>query len=169
MISIAGLHEGKFARSFATFGVERRGAPVAAFVMIGKKEEMTRSQIYTPDHVVVLDSHVTRSVKVADGLKENGTLTINTARSQREILKEIKPNVERLEIGVLDATSIAQKTLGKPITNTVMLGAFARITKIVSIESILIAIDSQFKGELADKNRKAAKLGFEKIMTEKFP
>ncbi len=169
MISIAGLYEGQFVRSFATFGVERRGAPVAAFVMIGRNEEMTRSQIYTPDHVVVLDSHLTRSVKVADGLKDNGTLTVNTARSPHEILNEIKPQAQKLEVGVLDATSIAWETLGKPITNTVMLGAFVRVTKIVSLESMLKAIDSQFKEELSEKNLKAAKLGFEKVMTEKFP
>lgn len=169
MISIAGLYEGKFARSFATFGVERRGAPVAAFVMIGRKEEMTRSQIYTPDHVVVLDWHLTKSVKVVDGLKDNGTLTVNTARSPSEIADEVKPKTKKVEVGVLDATSIAQETLGKPITNTVMLGAFARVTKVVSLESMLKAIDSQFKEGLSEKNTKAARLGFERVVTEKFP
>lgn len=79
-----------------------------------------------------------------------------------------RPKVEQIDVGVVDATSIAQKLLGKPIMNTTMLGAFTRVTGIVALKSMLKAIESRFEGELVKKNLNAAKLGYDKVKIETF-
>lgn len=168
IVSIAAFYEGMFSRSFATFGTERRGSPVASFVMIGKKDEMTRSKVYKPDHVIVLDPHLPKFINVTDGIKERGTLTLNTTKSPKEVLDVTRPKVEQLKVGVVDATSIALEVLGRPITNTIMLGAFTRVTGIVALKSMLKAIESRFEGELVEKNLNAAKLGYDKVKFETF-
>jgi len=167
MISISAFYDGMFSRAFATFGVERRGSPVTSFVMIGEKDKMTRSKIYNPDHIIVLDHYLPKFINVVEGIKKNGTLTINTTKSQQDVLKKIIKEV-KIKLGVVDATLIAQKVLGRPITNTTMLGAFVKVSEVVSFKSILKAIESRFHGEMLEKNLKAATLGYEKVKIKTF-
>ena len=167
MISISAFYDGMFSRAFATFGVERRGSPVTSFVMIGEKDKMTRSKIYNPDHIIVLDHYLPKFINVIEGIKKNGTLTINTTKSQQDVLKKIIKEV-KIKLGVVDATLIAQKVLGRPITNTTMLGAFVKVSEVVSFKSILKAIESRFHGEMLEKNLKAATLGYEKVKIKTF-
>lgn len=163
ILSIAAFYEGMFSRSFATFGVERRGSPVTSFVMIGEKDEMTRSKIYYPNHIIVLDPHLPKYLNVVDGIKENGTLTMNTVDSQEEVFNKIKIESKKLKLGVVDATSIAQEVLGRPITNTSMLGAFIKVSEVISLDSMLNSIKSRFQGDILENNLKATKTGFEKV------
>lgn len=167
MISISAFYDGMFSRAFATFGVERRGSPVTSFVMIGEKDKMTRSKIYNPDHIIVLDHYLPKFINVVEGIKKNGTLTINTTKSQQDVLKKIIKEV-KIKLGVVDATLIAQKVLGRPITNTTMLGAFVKVSEVVSFKSILKAIESRFHGEMLEKNLKAAMLGYKKVKIKTF-
>ncbi|MDI6851834.1 MAG: 2-oxoacid:acceptor oxidoreductase family protein, partial [bacterium] len=57
IIADAAFKVGKYAQSFPQFGVERRGAPVVAFTRIAEKEDElpVRSNIYEPDHLIILD------------------------------------------------------------------------------------------------------------------
>lgn len=168
MISTAGFYDGMFSRSFATFGVERRGSPVESYVAMGDKNEMTRSKVYNPDHIIVLDPHLIKFIEVADEIKERVTLTVNTTKSAHEVLNETGASLKKLKVGVIDATSIALETLERPITNTVMLGAFTQVTETVSLGSMLKAIESQFRGDLLEKNLKAAKIGYDRVKIETF-
>jgi pyruvate ferredoxin oxidoreductase gamma subunit len=66
-------------------------------------------------------------------------------------------------MALVDATSIAIKNLGVPITNTTMLGALAKSTGIVSLDSVKKVIEKRF-GKLAEKNINAAKLAYEQTV-----
>jgi len=140
---------------------------VTSFVMIGEKDKMTRSKIYNPDHIIVLDHYLPKFINVVEGIKKNGTLTINITKSQQDVLKKIINEV-RIKLGIVDATLIAQKVLGRPITNTAMLGAFVKVSEVVSFKSILKAIESRFRGEMLEKNLKAAMLGYKKVKIKTF-
>ncbi|MEM3703515.1 MAG: 2-oxoacid:acceptor oxidoreductase family protein [Candidatus Bathyarchaeia archaeon] len=168
IISIAGFYDGMFSRSFATFGVERRGSPVESYVMMGDKNEMTRSKVYNPDHIVVMDPHLVKFIKGTNANKELVTITANTIRPPQEILNNIGAGFKTIKVGVIDATSTALEALGRPITNTVMLGAFTKVAEVISLESLLRAIESQFKGDLLEKNLKAAELGYNRVKIENF-
>ena len=114
LLARAAFKDGKYSQAFPYFGVERRGAPVQAFCRIDDRFIRMRQNVYEPDCVIVLDSTLLDVVDVEQGLKENGLVVLNTRK-----------RVDRKNVKTIDATSIALETLGRPIVNTVMLGAFA--------------------------------------------
>ncbi len=161
LLAQAAFLEGKDVQAFPYFGVERRGAPVTAFTKIDDKPVRIKSQIYEPDYVVVLDASLLKAVDVTQGLKDGGVVLINTDRKPGNI-KGVKGR-----IATVDATTIAVKHgLGSkeaPIVNTAVLGAFAKATGIVKIDSI---VDSILESAPAKKkeNAEAAKEAFEKVI-----
>ncbi len=139
VLAAAVFKEGKYVQSFPTFGVERRGAPVMAFTRIDDKPIRIRCQIYEPDHIVVLDPTLLEAVDVTAGLKEGGWILVNSEQDPAAFNLPAK-----YRVATVDANSIAIKyRLGPksaPIVNTAILGAFVRITDIVSLEAIAEAV-----------------------------
>jgi pyruvate ferredoxin oxidoreductase gamma subunit len=154
LLAEAAFLEGKYSQAFPSFGAERRGAPVLAFTRIDNKPIRIRTQVYEPNHVVVLDPTLIEAVNVASGLKRGGTIVINSREHHR---------FNDAKVAFLDATSTAIEALGVPITNTVMLGALVKVTKIVSLDSMVEAVKSTFEGKLAEKNVAAVKLAYERV------
>lgn len=152
ILAEAAFLEGKYVQAFPFFGVERRGAPVTAFTRIDEKPIRIKTQIYEPDIVVVLDPSLLETVDVTAGLKEEGIVIINTEKSKDEILEKLKKKPKKLAL--VDATTIALETLGLPITNTAILGAVAKATGLVNIESVEKAIKDTFSGELGRRMQK---------------
>ncbi len=150
LLATAAFLEGNHSQSIPMYGTERRGAPVTAFVRIGEKNQMVRSLIHEPDYVVVLDPLLRKSVNIAEGLKDDGILILNSAVPPEEV-ELLKP----YKVATVDATAIAMKTIGRPITNTAILGAFAKATGEIKLESILDAVRSHWTGRLAEVNVKA--------------
>ena len=149
LLAQAAINEGKFAQAFPSFGPERRGAPVLAFVRIDSKEPIRiRAEITEPDVVVVLDPNLLRIVNVTSGLKEKGTLILNTQRSFQDIESELGA---KWQLATIDATKIAQELLGVPIVNTTMIGALLRATGVVKMESLLEPLRHRFS-RLAERN-----------------
>ena len=152
LVAQAAISEGKYAHAFPSFGPERRGAPVLAFVRISSQEPIRiRAEIAQPDIVVVLDPGLLRIVDVTSGLKQNGVLVINTRKSFQDVEAELKV---KCKLAKVDATSIAREILGLPITNTTMVGALVRATGVVELESLFEPLRHRF-GRLAEKNIKA--------------
>jgi 2-oxoisovalerate ferredoxin oxidoreductase gamma subunit len=139
VLAAAVFKEGKYVQSFPAFGVERRGAPVTAFTRIDDKPIRVRCQIYQPDHIVVLDPTLLEAVDVTDGLKEGGWILINSEQDPAAFNLPTK-----YRVATVDASSIAIKyKLGPksaPIVNTAILGAFAKVTGLVSLEALAEAV-----------------------------
>ena len=154
ILAKAAFEDGKYSQAFPFFSVERRGAPVMAFTRIDDSPVRRRYQVYNPDYVVVLDDGLVDVVDVFSGLKENGLVVVNTA---------VDFNSGDFEVHTIDATGIALKTLGRPIVNTVMLGAFAGVTGLVSIDSLIKIIRETFPGKIGDKNAEAARIAYEEM------
>lgn len=125
----AAVMEGKYGNSIPFFGFERQGAPVTSFVRLDDKPIRPKNQVYHPNCVIILEPSVMNAVNVFDGLKEDSFLILNTKLAAGEI--KVTDAVKT--IAYLDATQIALDILGKPITNTVMLGAFIKATGWVSL------------------------------------
>jgi pyruvate ferredoxin oxidoreductase gamma subunit len=159
LLALAAIEEGKFAQGFPAFGPERRGAPVLAFNRVNDRQIKVRSGIYNPDVVVVLDSSLVKLVNVVEGLKPDGILIVNTTHSTKEIKEQLKfPG----KVFTVDATHIAREELGTPITNTTMLGALVKATKVIKLESLKGPLEHRF-GKIAQKNIKACKRAFEEL------
>ncbi len=155
ILAKAAFEDGKYCQAFPFFGAERKGAPVMAFTRIADKPIRRRYQVYNPDYVIVLDDTLLEAVDVLSGLKEGGKVVINTKNDV-----DLGENVELLSI---DASGIALDTLGVPIVNTVMLGAFAKVTGEVTLDSIVDITKETFPGKIGEKNAEATKIAYEKV------
>ena len=158
LLAQAAISEGKYAQAFPSFGPERRGAPVLAFVRISSQEPIRiRAEISRPDAVVVLDPGLLSIVNVTSGLKDNGILVINTKKSFKEIETQFKT---KCKLAKVDATAIAREVLGVPITNTTMVGALVKAVGVVELESVVEPLKNRF-GRLAERNINAMKRAYE--------
>ncbi|HIC95993.1 TPA: pyruvate ferredoxin oxidoreductase [Candidatus Bipolaricaulota bacterium] len=141
ILAAALFKEGKFVQAFPAFGVERRGAPVAAFIRVSDRPILLRCEIYRPDHLVVLDPTLIYAIDVTSGLKEHGWIIINSDRPPESEEFDLP---REFRVATVDANRIAlAHHLGNPanpIVNTAILGAFAKITGLVGLEPLLEAI-----------------------------
>ncbi len=162
LIATAAFTAGVYSQAFPAFGVERRGAPVQAFVRFSDQKIRLRSQVYEPDYVIVQDSTLIHDVNVFAGMKEGGIALINTE-------KKAEYNVPKgVKVIAFDATAIAIKEIGRPITNTALMGAFAAASGEIFLEALEGAINDRFTGKLATTNFAAAKCAYEMIKEGKY-
>lgn len=150
LIAVAAFEGGVYSQAFPAFGVERRGAPVQAFVRFSDEKIRLRSQVYEPDYIIVQDSTLIRDVNVFGGMKKGGIAIVNTEKSVDAAVPE------GVKLIALDATGIALEILGVPITNTTLMGAFAAATGEIELPALEKALLARFPGALGEKNVKAA-------------
>jgi len=160
LLALAAIQKGKFAQAFPSFGPERRGAPVLAFSRVDDKQIRLRSQIYEPDVVMVLDSSLLDIMDVTEGLAPGGSLVVNSKLP----LEELAPRFRfQGKLYVVDATHIAREILGRPITNTTMLGALLRATGLVEMKDMTEPLLHRFGELLGSKNEKAMNAAYEQV------
>lgn len=162
LTALAAIEEGKYAQAFPSFGPERRGAPVMAFVRVSDHPIRTREKVYNPDIVVVLDPSLLQIVNVEAGLKDGGLVILNTTKSAEDIRKETGI---KARLALVDASKIAMDTMRVPITNTTMLGALLKGAGLISLEALRAPIQQRF-GPIAEKNLKACTRAYEETTVE---
>ncbi|MBI4595677.1 MAG: 2-oxoacid:acceptor oxidoreductase family protein [Candidatus Tectomicrobia bacterium] len=142
ILAVAFFKENKYVQAFPAFGVERRGAPVAAFTRIDDQPILLRTSIYHPQHIIVLDQTLLEGIDVTEGLRKGGWVIINAASNDIKLRDSGSFLVARV-----DASSIALKhglgTRTAPIVNTAILGSFARVTALIGLDSILEAVSEE--------------------------
>ncbi|MBM3329899.1 MAG: pyruvate ferredoxin oxidoreductase [Calditrichaeota bacterium] len=155
ILAVAVFKEGRHVQAFPTFGVERRAAPVKAFVRIDDQPIRLRNQIYEPDHVVVLDPSLIAMEDVTQGLKPGGTILINSDKPPDHF-----GFANGYRVVTVDASTIAVRnglgSVTQPIVNTAILGAVSKALGVVDIESVVSAIGEEVPGKAA-ANAKAAR------------
>jgi pyruvate ferredoxin oxidoreductase gamma subunit len=160
----AALKEGKFIKAFPEFGPERMGAPIRAFSRISDEPIIVHSQVYFPDVILVIDPTLLKAGKVVEGLKEGGAVIANYPGDNAK-LAEIVGRGENVH--AVNATKIALEEIGKPMTNTAMLGALVRITNVVAIDTIMDEMRSKMSSKLSknvvERNLKAIKRAYEEV------
>jgi len=157
MLAAALLEEGKYAVSIPSFGFERRGAPVVSFLRCSDREIRQLTNIYTPDCLICVDPTLAKSVDIFSGLKPGGTLVQATHKPLAEVVLSDAVAV----VGLCDAIGIALEVFKRPITNTIMLGAFAKTTGVVSLEALKRSLeDSDFRDAGLAQNLIALERGY---------
>jgi 2-oxoacid:acceptor oxidoreductase gamma subunit (pyruvate/2-ketoisovalerate family) len=146
LLAVAAGNENKYSQAFPFFGVERRGAPVQSFCRIDDKQIRVHMRVYTPDVVVVLEKGLVEKVDVCAGMSGKKIAIVNSMAPMKKGFESAN------HVYYVDATNIAIKHLGAPIVNTAMLGAVAKVTGLVKLESLHKAIEERFPKELALKN-----------------
>lgn len=164
LLAVAGFKEGCYTLSFPMFGAEKRGTPVVSFLRISDEPIVARDEVYNPDYVVVLDPTVMETVNVVAGLKKGGMLIANYPKSSEDLKKEVKADELGIKVATINATKMAMEVLGRPITNTTMVGAFGGATRLIALETLLEVVREWFKGELAEKNAKLVEEAYRYMM-----
>ena len=162
LTALAAIEQGKYAQAFPSFGPERRGAPVMAFVRVSEEPIRTREKIYEPDIVVVLDPTLLEIVNVAAGLKKDGIVVLNTTKTAKEIRKV---SGIKAKLALVDASRIAIETMGIPITNTTLLGAMLKATDLLPLTALEGPLQVRF-GRVAAKNIQAFQRAYEETVVE---
>lgn len=168
ILARAAHREGRFAQSFPEFGVERRGAPVSAFLRLDEQPIRIRSKIYSPDHLMVLDPKLLSLPSTLEGLKSGGVVVVNLGSVPDEKMtgtfKSLAQPNGWTTFGVAASSIAASLGIGSPafpVANTAMVGAFAKATGFFRLEAVLEAIEETFPKD-GDKNIRAAKEAYEK-------
>lgn len=157
------IGSGKYAQAFPSFGPERRGAPVTAFLRISDEPIRLREKVYTPNVVVVLDPTVMSVTKVNAGLVDDGVLIINTAHPVADLRKQYGFTQK---IATIDALTIALEVLKVPITNTVMMGALSKVCNVATPDDVREPLMDRFGPALAPKNQEAFERAYANIKVE---
>ncbi len=158
---------GAYVQGFPEYGPERMGAPITAFNRISPNDIRVHSNIYYPDLVVVVDETLLRSVDVTSGLKDNGSIIINTDKDATQIRPLL--NGFTGKIYTVDAREISVRALGKYFPNTPMLSAVVAVTGImdwsVFIREMRTSYEHKFakKPEVIEGNMLALELTYEAL------
>lgn len=151
------IDDGKYAVAIPSFGFERRGAPVAAFLRFSDAPIRAMTNVYHPDCVVCIDPTVANTVDIFAGMKPGGSVTL----ASKARLDELKFPDSIARVGLCDAVGIALTIYRRPVTNAVMLGAFARTTGLLSLVSLQEALQQmEFRDAGLTENLNAAERGY---------
>ncbi len=159
LLAEAALEDGKYFQGLPDYGAERMGAPVRAFTRISSEPIIPYCQVTEPDVVVVLDSTLIGVIDLTEGLKEDGILLANSTASPDEVGSQAG---FKGRVYTVDATGIAKELLGRNLPNTPMLGALARVTGVVSKQSLERKIRSKLGATMKEETVEANIKAFEK-------
>ncbi len=154
----AAFADGLYAQAFPMFGSERHGAPVTAYVRISDKPIRLRSQIYEPDYVIIQDASLFAGNDLLEGLADGGLIIINTGRPAADFKIPA-----RFKVVTVPATELALDIVGKPIINTIMVGAFASASGEIHLKALEASIRERYPGELGEKEIVAMHKAFEQV------
>ena len=163
LIAMAAFYDGKFSQSFPVFGVERKGSPVAAFTKIDNKFIRSREQIYEPDYIIIQDPSLVKIADVLTGAKKSTVVIINSDKVAAKVCPGYTGKVYCVPV-----LKIALKEIGKPIINTAMLGAFAKISGLIKLDSAKKAIKEnlgeKYDQDVINKNIKALVVAYGSVL-----
>ncbi len=163
ILAAAFVAEGQYATAFPSFGTERRGAPVKAFLRIDDKPIREITQIYEPDCLLLTDPYFQNVAEVFQGLKPEGILVMNS-----QIPVEKSPHQNTRLLGVIDATKIALEEIKRNSTNTTLVGAFAAATNWLRLDSIEKALAKILNPKILEGNLRCARRGYAEVKLIKF-
>ena len=149
LLADAAFMAGKFVQSFPEYGPERSGAPITAYNRISEERCSIHSNIYDPDYVVVVDETLLESVDVTAGLKSEGAIIINSARSAAELRPLLRGYTGC--VYTIDAGTISRKHLGAYFPNTPMLAAVVAVSKCVDPDAFIKDMEESYRHKFASK------------------
>ncbi len=161
LLAKAFFDAGYWVQSFPLFGVERRGAPVEAYLRVDSRQILVRTNVYQPDHLVILDQTLLNAVDVTQGLRPGGWVLLNAPELPA------RPEIfSRFRLALVDATRIALKhelgTRTHPIVNTAVMGALAKMLKMPPMDAVAMAIEEDMP-EHFERNILAAKDAYDAV------
>ena len=162
ILAQAFFRQGLSVQAFPAFGMERRGAPVSAYVRVDEQPILRRGRIEMAETVIVLDPALLEMIDVKHGLADDGLLLLNHPHAPSELSL-----VGKFRVATVDATKLALThglgTSTSPIVNTVVLGALARLDEDLELDNVLNAIE-QYTPVKIKANIEAARQAYSAVI-----
>ena len=156
ILARACFEEGMYPQCYSLFGGERRGAPVAAFVRISDSKIFLKCDIDHPNHLILFDKTLFSEKEILEQVVPGGFLLFNMDESyQSDAFKDYT-------VGTINALEISKKNELGAVVNTAVLGAYIRLTQIISLERLL-KVTKETVPAAIDQNVSAAKEAYEKL------
>lgn len=150
----AAIIDGKFAQAIPSYGQERKGAPIYTYGRISESPIEVKSYVYRPNCVVCFDTSLAEiGIDITEGVQPNSTLVVNSPVPVYEDSFE--------KVSCLDADKLTHEILGEVPPNVAMLGALAKATNCVTLESLIEAIKQKIPGKAGEMNAKACAAAYE--------
>ena len=165
LLSVAAFLDGHEAQAFPSFGSERTGAPVAAFCRISDSTIRTREPVLAPSAVAVLDPTLLHHVDLFGGLASDGFVVVNASGPLEDL--HLDGALRRLPPGhavTVPAGDISREVLGRPLPNVGLVAGLAALTDVVTLPSVLAAIDARFGADVAARNGEVARRCYETVL-----
>jgi pyruvate ferredoxin oxidoreductase gamma subunit len=164
ILSLAAFAEDQYAQAFPSFGSERMGAPVMAFCRIDTRPIRLREPVMKPDCLIIQDATLLQQMGLFDGLSRDGYILLNSKRGLAESgLAKVLGKFQEDRSITVPATELALQFVKRPVPNAALLGAFAALTEVVKLESVISAIRDKFPGSIGEANATAARMAYESV------
>lgn len=165
VLAEAALEGGRFVQGFSDYGPERSGAPVRGYNRISDEPIHLHTFVLEPDMVVVVDDSLLTVESVADGLKSNGKIVVNTVDSPEDVKKKL--GVTDRPVYTVDATQISIDCLGRPMPNTAMIGALVKVSGMLSLDDVVRDVEKKFSkkfpARVVEGNVQSIKRAYEEV------
>ncbi|MGI6216666.1 MAG: 2-oxoacid:acceptor oxidoreductase family protein [Coriobacteriales bacterium] len=166
LVAETALYQGRYMQAMPEYGPERTGAPIKAFTRVCDEPIEVHNNIINPDTVVVLDDTLLRIVDVVEGLKDDGTVIVNTVKSADQIRKELGVP-DTVKVAVVDASGIALDTIGRDIPNTPICAALSSVTGVIPVdalkENLVESFKKKFSQEVIDHNLESVDRAYKEV------
>jgi pyruvate ferredoxin oxidoreductase gamma subunit len=168
LLAEAAFREDRYAQAFPSFGSERMGAPVMSFCRIDDRPIRTHEPVTEPDALLIQDPTLLHQADLFAGLGRDGYMLINSTKSFDELgLDEFVQDFRRDRLLAVPASSLALTHLGRPLPGAPLLAGFAALTAMISLDSLVAAIDDRFAGPVAEGNATAARAAFDFVTDQR--
>lgn len=161
------LRSGKFVQAFPEFGPERMGAPVRAYNRISEEPIRLHCQVTEPRYVLIADPTLIAIAGVTDGTPDNAVFIVNTPKSPDELRAELGLDGSGAKVYTLDAARISLETIGRVMPNTPLLGALAKVTEFIPLDSLIDNFKEnyakKFSSKVIEGNVEAMKRGYGEV------
>jgi pyruvate ferredoxin oxidoreductase gamma subunit len=168
VLAEATMAQGGYVQAFPDYGPERMGAPLRAYNRISDTPLTMHCAVTNPNVVIVVDSTLLDTQDVTDGTPEDALFLVNTAHSPEEIAEKLSRPADK--VFTVDATQISIDCLGRPIPNTPLLGALARVTELVKLDVLLedlaLNLKKKFPEKIVKGNTESVERAYKEVRTK---
>ncbi len=162
------LASGKHVQAFPEYGPERMGAPLRAYNRLSTKPITIHCQVTNPDVVVVVDPTLIGSVDVVEGTPDDALFIVNSNESTAEIKQRL--GLVKQRVYTLNATKIAMETIKRPLPNTPLLGALAKVSGLINIDDLIndlkVSFGKKFTSQVVEANLEAVNRAYKEVAGE---
>jgi len=167
LLAETALSGGKYVQAFPEYGPERMGAPLRAYNRLSQEPIYAHCQVTNPDIVVVVDATLLDAVDVTEGCFRDAVFVVNTPEEPKKIKARLG---DSFQVYTVDATKIALETIGKPLPNTPLLGALAKVSDLIELEKLLADLkknfEKKFSAEVIEANVQAVLRAYKEVKGE---